>query len=73
MPERKTDYEREENIADVLDNCDEPVIHISNSNEALMVDYNNVGDNRLTINIPSNFASPSFDYRTFSLGSNLEK
>ena len=29
-----------------------------------MVDYDNVGDNRFIINIPSNFTSPSFDYRT---------
>ena len=29
MPERKTDYEREENMVDALDNCDDPVIHIA--------------------------------------------
>ena len=73
MPERKTNYEREENMVDVLDNCDDPVIHIGNSNEAPMVDSDNVGDNRFTINIPSNFTSPSFDYRTFSHGSSLKK
>ena len=38
-----------------------------------MVDSDNVGDNRFTINIPSDFTSPSFDYRTFSLDSNLKK
>ena len=26
MPERKTDYEREEKLVDALDNCDDPVI-----------------------------------------------
>ena len=60
-------------MVDALDNCDDPVIHIDNSNEAHMVDYDNVGDNRFIINIPSNFTSPSFDYRTFSLDSNLKK
>ena len=55
MPERKTDYGSEENIVDALDNCDDLVIHIGNSNEAPMVDSDNVGDNRFTINIPSNF------------------
>ena len=60
-------------MVDVLDNCDDPVIHIGNSNEAPMVDSDNVGDNRFTINIPSNFTSPSFDYRTFSHDSNLKK
>ena len=73
MPERKTDYESEENIVDALDNCDDLVIHIGNSNEAPVVDSDNVGDNRFTINILSNFTSPSFDYRTFSLDSNLKK
>ena len=38
-----------------------------------MVDSGNVGDNIFTINIPSNFTLPSFDYRTFSHGSNLNK
>ena len=38
-----------------------------------MVDSDNVGDNRFTINIPSDFTSLSFDYRTFSLDSNLKK
>ena len=49
------------------------MIHIGNSNEAPMVDSENVGDNRFTINFPSNFTSPSFDYRTFSLDSNLKE
>ena len=73
LPECKTDYKREENMADALDNCDDPVIHIGNSNEAPMVDSDNVGDNRFTINIPSNFTSPSFHYGASSLGSNLKK
>ena len=60
-------------MVDALDNCDDPVIHIDNSNEAHMVDYDNVGHNRFIINIPSNFTSPSFDHRTFSLDSNLKK
>ena len=60
-------------MIDALDNCHDPVIHIGNSNEAPMVDSGNVGDNRFTINISSNFTSPSFDYRTFSLDSNLKK
>ena len=60
-------------MVDVLDNCDDPVMHIGNSNEVSMVDSKNVGDNRFTINIPSNFTSPSFDYRTFSHDSNLKK
>ena len=60
-------------MVDVSDNCDDPVIHVGNSNEAPMVDSDNVGDNRFTINIPSDFTSPSFDYRTFSLDSNLKK
>ena len=64
--ERKTNYEREENMVDVLDNCDDTVIHISSSNEAPMVDSDNVGDNIFTINIPSNFTSPSCHYRTFN-------
>ena len=38
-----------------------------------MVDSDNVGDNRFTINIPPNFTSPSFDYRIFSVDSNLKK
>ena len=58
-------------MVDVLDNC--AVIHIGNSNEAPMVDSDNVGENRFTINIPFNFTSPSFDYRTFSLNNNLKK
>ena len=62
LPEYKTDYEREENMVDALDNCDDQVIHIGNSNEAPMVDSDNVGDNRFTINILSNFTSPSFHY-----------
>ena len=49
------------------------MIHIGNSNEAPMVDSNNVSDNIFTINIPSNFTSSSFDYRTFSHGFNLKK
>ena len=55
MLERKTNYEKEQNKVDVSDNCDDPVIHVGNSNEAPMVDSDNVGDNRFTINIPSNF------------------
>ena len=55
-------------MVDVLDNCADPVFHISNSNEAPMVDSDNIVDN-ITINIPSNFTSPSFDYRAFSHGS----
>ena len=55
MLERKTNYETEESMVDVLDNCDDPVIHISNSNEVPIVDSDNVGDNIFTINIPSNF------------------
>ena len=42
-------------MVDVSDNRDDPVIHVGNSNEAPMVDSDNVGDNRFTINIPSNF------------------
>ena len=60
-------------MVDALDNFDDSVIHIGNSNEALMVDSDNVGDNRFTINIPSNSTSLSFDCRTFSLDSNLKK
>ena len=60
-------------MVDASDNCDDSVIHIGNSNEAPIVDYDNVGDNRFIINIPSNLTSPSFDYRTFSLDSNLKK
>ena len=60
-------------MVDVLDNCDDPVIQISNGNEASVVDSDNVGDNIFTINIPSNFTSPSFDYRTFSQGNILKK
>ena len=37
-----------------------------------MVDSVNVCDNIITIKIPSNFTSPSFDYRTFSHGSILK-
>ena len=48
-------------MVDALDNCDDPVIRIGNRNKAPMVDSDNVGDNRFTINIPSNFTSPSFD------------
>ena len=59
-------------MVDVLDNCDDPVIQISNGNEASVVDSINVGDNIFTINIPSNFTSPSFDYRTFNHDSILE-
>ena len=54
MPVRKTDYEREENMVDALDNFDDSVIHIGNSNEAPMVDSDNVGDKRFFINNPSN-------------------
>ena len=57
-------------MVDVLDNCDDPVIHNGN-NEAPMADSDNVGDNRFIINILSSFTSPSFDYRTFSHDSNL--
>ena len=60
-------------MVDALDNFDDSVIHIGNSNEAPMVDSDNVGDNRFTINIPSNSTSLSFDCRTFSLDSNLKK
>ena len=60
-------------MVETFDNCEDPVIHIGNSNEVPMVDSDNFGDNRFTINIPSNFTSPSFDYRTFSLDSNLKK
>ena len=60
-------------MVDALDNCDDPVIHIGNSNEAHMVDSDNVGDNRFTISIPFNFTSPSFDCRIFSLDSYLKK
>ena len=60
-------------MVDVLNNCDDPVIHIGNSNEASMADSDNVGDNRFTINTLSNFTSPSFHYWTFSLDSNLKK
>ena len=70
--ERKTNYGREENMVDVLDNCDDPVIQISNGNEASVVDSDNVGDNIFTINIPSNFTSPSFDYSTFNHDSILK-
>ena len=73
MQKRKTNYEREEDIVDVLDNCDDPVIHIGSSNEVPMVDSDNVYDNIVIINIPSNFSSPPFDYRTLSHGSNLKK
>ena len=59
-------------MVDVLDNCDDPVIHNGN-NEATMADSDNVGDNRFIINILSSFTSPSFDYRTFSHDSNLKK
>ena len=52
---------------------DDPVIYISNTNETPMVDSDNVGDNRFTINIPSNITSPSFDYRTFRDDSNSKK
>ena len=37
MLERKTNYGREENMVDVLDNCDDPVIQISNGNEASVI------------------------------------
>ena len=60
-------------MIDVLDNCDDPVIHISNSNEAPIVDSDNDGENIFTINIPFNFISPSFDYRSFSQGNILKK
>ena len=60
-------------MVDALDNCDDPVIRIGNRNEAPMVDSDNVGDSRFTINIPSNFTSTSFHYWTFSLDSNLKK
>ena len=73
MLECKTSYERQEYLADVSDNYDDPVIHISNGNEAPIVDSDNVGENIFTINIPSNFTSPSFDYRTFIQGSILKK
>ena len=60
-------------MVDALDNCDDPVIHIGNSNEAPLVDSDSAGDNRFTINILPNFTSPSFHYWTFSLDSNLKK
>ena len=72
MPERKTDYEKEEKLVNALDNCDDSVFHIDHCNETLMVDCDNVGYNRFTINILSNFTSP-FNYRTFSPDSNLKK
>ena len=59
-------------MVDVLDNYDDSVIHISNRNSTPMVDSVNVCDNIITIKIPSNFTSPSFDYRTFSHGSILK-
>ena len=37
-----------------------------------MVDSENAGDNIFTINIPTDFTSPSFNYRTFSHGSFLK-
>ena len=36
-------------MVDALDNCDDPVIHIGNSNEAPMVDSDNVRENLLSI------------------------
>ena len=45
---------------------------MSNVNEALVAHSDNIDDNIFTISIPSNFTSPSFDYRTFSHGRKLK-
>ena len=63
LPDYKSNYVREKNMVDVLDNCDATVIHMGNNNKVPLVHSDNVDDNISTINISSNFTISPFDYK----------